>query len=105
MSFGRSGGKRHEIGLPIISSAEYPNNRSAPRFQVVTMPLSVLLMMASSEFSTIDASRRAVAAAFLRADTSRKTSTTPSGEPLVEDTGAPQSSIGVSEPLFEIRTV
>src|SRR5579884_3658709 len=97
MSFGRSGGKRHEIGLPIISSAEYPNNRSAPRFQVVTMPLSVLLMMASSEFSTIDASRRA--------DTSRKTSTTPSGEPLVEDTGAPQSSIGVSEPLFEIRTV
>ena len=41
------------IGLPIVSAAVYPNRRSAPSFQLVMMPLRSLLMMASSDESTI----------------------------------------------------
>jgi len=38
---------------PIISSAVYPNIRLAAAFQLVTTPCRFLLMMASSEDSTI----------------------------------------------------
>ena len=40
-------------GLPRISSAVYPKRRSALLFQLVIMPSRFLLMMASSEESTI----------------------------------------------------
>ena len=53
----RSGGKRTVIERPSISAAGYPNIRSAPAFHEVTTPASVLPMMASSEESTMDASR------------------------------------------------
>jgi hypothetical protein len=47
---------------PTISAAEYPKIRSAAAFQLRMVPSSVLLMMASSEDSTIAASRAAVSA-------------------------------------------
>src|ERR1700759_3283045 len=43
------------IDVPIISAAEWPNNRSAAGFQLVTVPFRSLLMMASSDDSTIAA--------------------------------------------------
>src|SRR5580658_7800805 len=45
------------IGCPTISAAVYPNKRSAPLFQLVTMPLRSLLMMASSDESMIALSK------------------------------------------------
>src|SRR5215475_13495202 len=47
------------MDVPIISFAVYPKRRSAPLFQLVTVPLRSLLTMASSELSTMDARRRA----------------------------------------------
>ena len=49
------------IDLPIISSAVYPKTRSAAWFHEVTIPFRSLLMMASSEDSTMAASRRVAA--------------------------------------------
>src|SRR3954468_11324980 len=49
----RSAGKSLAIDWPIISSAEYPKMRSAALFQLMTMLWRFLLMMASSEESTI----------------------------------------------------
>src|SRR6185436_5263130 len=48
---------------PTISSAEYPKMRSAAAFQVSTVPSSVLLTIASSEDSTIEANLAAVRSA------------------------------------------
>src|ERR1043166_3863910 len=45
------------IDWPTISSALYPKIRWAPLFQLWMMPSRFLLMMASSEFETIAASR------------------------------------------------
>ncbi len=53
------------IERPIISLAAYPNMRSAPGFQDVTMPCSVLLAIASSALATI-AARWEVAASIWR---------------------------------------
>src|SRR5690348_6273130 len=50
-----SGGIKMVICRPMASAAVYQKIRSAPRFKVVMMPSSVLLIMASSEFSTIEA--------------------------------------------------
>jgi hypothetical protein len=47
---------------PTISAAEYPKILSAAEFQVRMVPSSCLLTMASSEDSTIAASRAAVSA-------------------------------------------
>ena len=44
-----------ETGLPIISSERYPYIFSAALFQLRIVPSSVLLKMASSDDSTIDA--------------------------------------------------
>ena len=44
------------IGLPTASAALKPNNRSAPAFHVVIVPARSLLMIASSDESTIEAS-------------------------------------------------
>ena len=47
------------IDWPIASSARVPNNRSAPWFHDVMMPVKSLLTIASSDDSTIAARRRA----------------------------------------------
>jgi len=70
-SCARSGGSRIAIGCPIISSAEYPNSRSAPGFQLVTTPSSVLEMIASSEESTMAARRAFWRSLFFRSLKSR----------------------------------
>ncbi len=44
------------MGCPMASLAMYPNKRSAPLFQLRMRPFKSLLMMASSEDSTIEAS-------------------------------------------------
>src|SRR5262249_45635371 len=67
--------------------------RSAPRFQLVMPPFTSLPMMASSEDSTIEASKRANLSAFLCSVTSRNTSTTPATLPLLSRIGAPLSSM------------
>ena len=59
--------------LPTTSFAAYPNNRSAPRFQLVMMPLRSLLAMASSEDSTIALNNRCMRSAVLRSVISRAT--------------------------------
>jgi hypothetical protein len=41
------------IGCPIASAAVYPNIRCAPVFQLEITPSRLLVMMASSEASTI----------------------------------------------------
>ncbi len=46
------------IDLPMISAAWYPKRRVAAGFHEVTMPSGVLLMMASSEDSTMAAPPR-----------------------------------------------
>ena len=46
------------IGLPIISSAEYPNRRWAPGFQLMMTPSRSLLIIASSDDSTMLANCR-----------------------------------------------
>jgi len=43
----------------MTSSAVYPNIRSAPRFQLVMIPSSVLLIMASSDETTSSAEKAA----------------------------------------------
>ena len=48
-----------EIGLPIISSAEYPNSRSAPLFQLTTIPSGVSRVIASEEFTMASSCSRA----------------------------------------------
>src|ERR1017187_113615 len=58
------------IEVPIISSAEYPKIFAAPLFQVVTILFRSLLIMASSEDSTIAARRDKVISAALRSVTS-----------------------------------
>ena len=61
-SFARSLGKSIPMNLPMASADEYPNNFSAPGFQPVMVPPSVLLIMASSDDS-ITAARRPRASA------------------------------------------
>ena len=56
------------MDLPMICSAEKPNRRSAPWFQLVTMPSSVFEAMASSDEETIEARRADSASAFCRLD-------------------------------------
>ena len=68
-------------------------------------PSSVLLTIASSDDSTMAASRAWASSARLRSVTSRKTRTAPTGAPaLVPDRGA-LSSIGRSVPSLAMRTV
>ena len=62
----RSGGINIVTGCPRTSSAVYPKMRSAPLFQLMTMPSRVLPMIASSEDSTMAASRAFVPSARLR---------------------------------------
>jgi hypothetical protein len=50
-----SSGISVDMLLPIISSSEYPYRSSAPLFQLVIVPSKVLLKIASSESSTIEA--------------------------------------------------
>ena len=57
MSSWRSGGISTEIGRPMISAAVYPKRRSAAGFHEVMMPLRLLLMIASSDDSTIASER------------------------------------------------
>ena len=52
----RSAGIKRVIGWPSISSSVYPNNFSAPWFQLVIIPLSVFPMIASPEDWTMAAS-------------------------------------------------
>ena len=62
------------MDLPITSSAEYPKIRSAPLFQLVMMPSSVLLIMASSAEAIRDASQYgAISALFRLLDWDRST--------------------------------
>lgn len=49
------GDERQDRDCPTISAGEKPNNRSAALFQLVTVPLRSLLMIASSDDSTIAA--------------------------------------------------
>src|SRR5438270_8724750 len=51
------------IGCPMISSALKPKIRSAALFQLLTIPFRSLLIIASSEDSTIAASRSAACSA------------------------------------------
>ncbi len=53
----RSAGRSTVTGRPTISSVSYPKIRRAPRFQEVMMPSRVLLMMASSDDSTMATSQ------------------------------------------------
>ena len=48
------------MDVPIISSAVYPNMRSAAWFHDRTIPFKSLLTMASSDDSTMAARRRAI---------------------------------------------
>ena len=52
------GTAKRDAGFPIISAAVYPKMRSAPLFQLVTMPSKSLLTMASSEDSIMAARER-----------------------------------------------
>lgn len=65
----RSGGRYNVMGRPIASSARQPKSRSAPRFQLTTPPSRVMPMMASSEDSTMAASRRRVSSVRFRSAT------------------------------------
>ena len=67
----RSSGTINLIDLPIMPSAAYPNRRSAPGFQLSTMPSGVLLIMASSLALTSDLNCRSVASPRLRSLISR----------------------------------
>jgi hypothetical protein len=58
--------RRSVTARPITSSAEYPKRRAAPGFQLVTMPSSVSVTIASSEDSTTAASRLRASSACLR---------------------------------------
>ena len=62
----RSGGMIRVMCCPIASSAVYPNIRSAPLFQLLITPSRLLLMIASSELSTIAASNPVVRSASFR---------------------------------------
>ena len=62
----RSRGMIIEICWPMASFAVYPNSRSAPAFQLVMTPSKVLLTIASSEESTIEASKPIALSAFRR---------------------------------------
>src|SRR3954453_21004675 len=55
----RSWGTSVNTERPTISSAVYPKIRAAARFHVSTVPARLWLMIASSDDSTIAASRRA----------------------------------------------
>src|ERR1017187_9685291 len=68
---GRSGGARIEMCRPSISPAEYPNIRSAPAFQLMIVPSRALPTIASSEDSTMAASRESDASARFRSVMSR----------------------------------
>src|ERR1700722_2614864 len=68
-SWRRSAGIMSVIFCPTASSAVYPNNRSAPLFQLVMIPSRLLLMMASSDESTIAESNPAARSAFNDSDT------------------------------------
>ena len=69
------------------------------------MPSSDLLTIASSDESTMAASRARASSARLRSVTSRKTSTAPTMAPAASRMGAALSSIGRSVPSLAIRTV
>ena len=69
------------------------------------MPSSVLLTIASSDDSTMAASRARSSSARLRSATSRKTRTAPTAAPPSSRIGAALSSIGRSDPSRAIRTV
>jgi len=73
--------------FPIISSALYPNNFSALRFQLVIVPFRSLLAMASSDDSTIAARRSAASSSFFCRVMSRTIFAAPMIFPLSSRTG------------------
>ena len=70
-----------EALLPTISSAVYPYSTSAPWFQLVTVPSSVALEIASSEDATMEASKARDASASFRSVMSWKMADTATASP------------------------
>ena len=67
--------------MPTISPAVYPNSASALLFQLTIMPSRVPLAMASSEDSTIEASKARDSSACFRSVTSRTMAATAANSP------------------------
>lgn len=88
----------------MISSASQPNMRSAPGFQLVMTPLSVLLMMASSE-SVTSACRRCASIDSGGASTSRYISTAPCTRCDASMRGMPLTTIGTEAPSLPAHSV
>ena len=99
-----SAGMTIVMDFPMASSGVYPNIRSAELFHEVIMPARLLLIIASSEESTILASSARACSARRLSVISRKTSTAPSISPP-DLIGAPLSSIEISFPSLVIRSV
>ena len=95
-SSNRSGGMRMRTGCPTASSSVYPKMRRAPAFQLVIVPSKVLEMIASSDDSTIAASRSRASSMSLRWVTSRIALVTRT--PPIVSTGLRLTSAGNSHP-------
>lgn len=78
--------------------------RSAPRFQVVTWPWSVQLMIASSESVTMAASRARNASAALRSLTSRTTTLLLRRPPQTKTLEESSASKGVPSPRTRVTS-
>ena len=79
--------------------------RSADLFQVVMIPSRVLLTMASSELSTMAASRAVLRSARLRSVISRATLEAPMTWPEESLTGEMVREMSTREPSLRWRTV
>jgi hypothetical protein len=80
------------IGRPTASSAGYPNSRSAPAFHETIRPSSVLLTIASSEDSTIAASRALASAERFSSLISRAMMDAPTRRPAASRMGETSSN-------------
>jgi hypothetical protein len=79
--------------------------RSAPLFQLMMTPSSVLLTMASSADSTMAASRACASSDCLRGVMSRATFEAPTMRPSASLMGETVSEMSTSEPSLRTRTV
>ena len=94
----RSFGIMMVIGRPTASAALYSNSRSAPPFQEVMMPSSVLLTIASSDDSTMAASSARFSSACFRSVMSSASPATRSTSPGESEVGKLRSRIQRIDP-------
>ena len=93
------------MGRPIASAAVQPNIRSAAGFHEVMIPSRVLLTIASSEESTMAASRARVSSKRRRSLMSRAIFEAPTTRPVESLTGETVSDTSTRRPSFVTRTV